>query len=169
MNDTICNAFDPELDLSFERIVDVPPERVWEAWTKADLVKQWLCPRPWQTVVCEIDLRPGGKFNTVMRSPEGKEFPGRGCYLEILPNNRLVWTNALLPGFRPAPTTETEDICCSFAFTGIVSLSPHVDGTRYSAVILHADKAARERHASMGFEEGWGKALDQMIAMIKAG
>jgi uncharacterized protein YndB with AHSA1/START domain len=51
---------------------------------------------------CEIDLRPGGIFRTTMRSPEGEEFPNFGCYLEVIPNEQLIWTNALQPGYRPA-------------------------------------------------------------------
>ena len=94
---------DPKLDLVLERVVPVPRERVWSAWTTPEHVKQWFTPAPWTTVDCEIDLRPGGIFRTVMRSPEGEEFPNLGCYLEIIPNEKLVWTNALAPGFRPIP------------------------------------------------------------------
>jgi uncharacterized protein YndB with AHSA1/START domain len=162
------DVFNPELDLSFDRIVDVLPDKIWAAWTTPDLIKQWFCPLPWRTVSCEIDLKPGGQFNTVMRSPEGQDFPNSGCFLEIAPNQRLVWTNAFLPGFRPAKLLEGEDTCGSFAFTGIISLNPHPQGTLYQAVVLHADKVGRDQHAALGFEEGWGKALDQMIAMIKA-
>src|SRR4029077_16465362 len=83
------------LDLLLERVVDVPPELVWAAWTVPEHVKQWFTPAPWTTVDCEIDLRPGGIFRTVMRSPEGQEFPNVGCYLEIIKSRKLVWTVAL--------------------------------------------------------------------------
>jgi uncharacterized protein YndB with AHSA1/START domain len=168
MTDLSKYEFNPELDLSLERIVDVSPAQIWAAWTTPELLKQWFCPLPWKTIDCEIDLRPGCKFNTVMQSPEGQEFPNSGCYLEEVNNERLVWTNAFLPGFRPAKLPEGGDTCSSFAFTGIISLTPHVQGTLYQAMVLHADKAGRDQHAAMGFEEGWGKALDQMVAMIKA-
>ena len=95
---------DPRLDLQFERIVEVPRELIWRAWTTPELLKQWFTPAPWKTVDCEIDLRLGGIFRTVMRSPEGQEIPGEGCYLEIVENEKLVWTNALAPGFRPRNT-----------------------------------------------------------------
>jgi activator of Hsp90 ATPase-like protein len=82
---------DPRLDLLLERVVDVPPELVWAAWTTPEHVKKWFTPAPWTTVDCEIDLRPGGIFRFVMRSPEGQEFPNVGCYLEIVkkPEARL--------------------------------------------------------------------------------
>ncbi len=170
MTNLLKYGFNPELDLSFERIVDVSPAQIWAAWTMPELLKQWFCPLPWQTVDCEIDLRPGGLFRSVMRSPEGQEFPNIGCYLEVIPNERLVWTNALEPGFRPAkpPVESPGHECAEFLMTAVIALQPHAQGTRYSAMVLHADKASRDKHAAMGFEEGWGIALDQMIAMIKA-
>jgi len=101
---------DSKLDLSFERFVDEPKELIWRAWTHPQHLKPWFCPLPWTTIDCEIDLRPGGLFRTVMQSPEGQEFPNIGCYLEVVENERLVWTNALLPNFRPALPNKTGEI-----------------------------------------------------------
>ena len=92
---------DPKLDLVLERVVDVPLDLVWAAWTKPEHIVNWFAPLPWTTTHCEIDLRPGGKFHFVMRSPEGKDFPNTGCILEVAPNERLVWTDALLPRLPP--------------------------------------------------------------------
>src|SRR5262249_31712101 len=92
---TAAADFDPDRDLVLERVVDVPPQLVWKAWTQPEHLVKWFAPKPWTTVDCEIDLRPGGIFRTVMRSPEGVDHPGTGCYLEVTPNERLVWTDAL--------------------------------------------------------------------------
>lgn len=159
---------DSKLDLSFERIVNVPTESVWRAWTEPELLKQWFCPLPWQTTDCEIDLRPGGIFRTVLQSPEGQQFPNVGCYLEVLPHEKLVWSNALLPGFRPAlvsATCGTDD--AAFMFTATIALAPHKGGTKYTATVIHADEAGCQKHAAMGFREGWGMALDQLVTMVK--
>lgn len=109
----------PELDLVLERVVDVPRELVWAAWTTPELLKPWFCPLPWKTVGCEIDLRAGGVFRTVMQSPEGQQFPNIGCYLEIIKNEKLVWTNALEPDFRPAnqPEASLGHECAEFLCT----------------------------------------------------
>jgi uncharacterized protein YndB with AHSA1/START domain len=96
---------DPRLDLLLERVVDVPPDLVWAAWTVPAHVKKWFTPAPWKTVECEIDLRPGGIFRTVMRSPEGQDITNLGCFLEIVANRKLVWTVALGPGYRPSNPT----------------------------------------------------------------
>lgn len=98
---------DPNLDLVLEREIDVPPEQVWAAWTQPEHLIHWFTPKPWGTADCEIDLRPGGTFRVVMRSPEGEEIDqGAGCYLEVVPNERLVWTAALGPRTKSA-------VCCS--------------------------------------------------------
>ena len=161
---------DARFDLSFTRVVDVPRPLVWRAWTEPELLKPWFCPLPWKTIDCEIDLRPGGIFRTTMQSPEGREFPGTGCYLEVSPNEKLVWTNALLPGYRPSFIPEkcgTDDT--GFVFTAMIELADHAQGTHYTATVIHADEVGCKRHAAMGFESGWGVALDQLVAMIKHG
>ena len=96
---------DPELDLVLQRDVAIAPDAVWRAWTEPDLLVQWFTPRPWRTTEAEIELHPGGMFRTVMQGPAGEAGGGTGCILEVVPGRRLVWTGALLPGFRPAVVT----------------------------------------------------------------
>jgi len=157
---------DPRLDLSFERIVGVPPALVWKAWTTPEHLKHWFTPAPWKTIDCEIDLRPGGRFYTLMQSPEGQQFPGTGCYLEIIENEKLTWTNVLLPEFRPAPLPKAEE-SVSFFFTATIQLAAHGNGTRYIATVRHGDVSGCEKHRAMGFEQGWGTALKQLVAYSK--
>jgi uncharacterized protein YndB with AHSA1/START domain len=157
---------DANLDLVLERIIDVPRELVWVAWTTPEHVKKWFTPAPWTTIACEIDLRQGGIFRTVMRSPEGQESPNVGCYLEIIENERLVWTNALGPGYRPSNGTSKMP-CDAIAFTAVISLEPRGNGTKYTALVKHGDEEARNKHGEMGFHEGWGKALDQLVALVR--
>lgn len=150
---------DPKLDLVLERTLDVPRELVWTAWTTPKHIREWFVPRPWSITDCEIDLRPGGIFRTIMRSPEGQEFPNIGCYLEIVPNERLVWTDALLPGYRPSENP---------FFTAILTLEPQGSGTRYTATAIHRDEEGRKKHEEMGFHDGWGTVVNQMVEYIKA-
>jgi uncharacterized protein YndB with AHSA1/START domain len=154
---------DPKRDLVLERTVDVSPELVWMAWTQPEHLKKWFTPAPWTTVDCEIDLRPGGVFRTVMRSPEGQDFPNLGCYLEIVPQRKLVWTDALDAGFRPS----RQEPHLPFRFTASVLLEPHGNGTKYTAIVMHQDEASRETHDAMGFQAGWGQALEQLVEHVK--
>ena len=153
---------DPRLDLVLERVVDVPKQLVWAAWTQPEHIKRWFTPAPWRTVDCEIDLRPGGIFRTVMRGPEGQEMDNSGCWLEIVENERLAWTGALGPGFRPRHTPPG-----GFLMTAVISLETQGAGTKYTAHVLHADEAGRAMHEQMGFHLGWGKALDQLVALAR--
>jgi uncharacterized protein YndB with AHSA1/START domain len=161
MTGTITHTPDPKFDLVLERIVDVPPHLVWAAWTTPEYVKKWFTPAPWQTIDCEIDLRPSGIFRTVMRSPEGQEFPNVGCYLEVIENEKLVWTAALKPGYRP------QNVPDATLFTAVILLELHGAGTKYTAIVIHGDEEAAKKHADMGFHDGWGKALDQLVALAK--
>ena len=160
---------DPKLDLVLERVVPVSREKVWAAWTQPKHVVKWFTPKPWSTTQCEIDLRPGGIFRTVMRSPEGKEFPNVGCWLEVVPHERISWTDALQPGFRPSPAPSEDAGCHLGAFmTAAILLAPEGKGTRYTAIAIHPDPDARRRHEEMGFHDGWGKALDQLVEHAKS-
>lgn len=154
----------PKLDLVLERVVDVPRELVWKAWTTPEYLKKWFTPAPWKTVDCEIDLRPGGIFRTVMRSPEGTDHPNVGCYLEVVENEKLVWTDALEKGYRPSTTPND---CIDSFFTAIIMLEPHGRGTKYTVIALHPDEEGRKRHEERGFQDGWGTALDQLVAFVK--
>lgn len=159
---------DDRLDLVLERVIDVPPALVWTAWTDPEHLMPWFTPLPWKTVECEIDLRPGGLFRTVMQSPEGENFPNVGCYLDIEKGRRLAWTSALGPGFRPLPEfTENGKPCAEIIFTAVISIEPHGDGTKYTALVMHRDEKGRKQHEEMGFHEGWGTALDQLVAFVK--
>lgn len=160
---TTCKH-DPQLDLVLERTIDVPRELVWKAWTTPEQLKKWFTPEPWQTVDCEIDLRPGGIFRTVMRSPEGEEHANEGCYLEVIENEKLVWTDALEEGYRPASQPNE---CFNSYFTAIIMLESQGQGTHYTVVAKHADPESRKKHEEQGFYEGWGKALDQLVALVK--
>lgn len=152
-------VFDPSLDLELRREVDVPPHLVWRAWTEPALLMKWFTPAPWRTTACELDLRPGGRFRTVMEGPNGEKNDSTGCVLYVIPNRLLVFTDALGPGFRPTG---------SAFMAASVEITPTTTGTLYVARALHKDPEAKEQHEAMGFQTGWGTALDQLVALVKA-
>lgn len=151
---------DPRFDLVLEREIEVPVELVWRAWTTPEHLRHWFAPKPWMITACDLDLRPGGAINFTMRSPEGQEYPNTHCYLEVSPFERLVVTDTLLGGYRPSPNP---------FFTAIVDLARKGNGTHYRAIAIHGDEAGRKKHEEMGFHQGWGTVLTQMVDYIKAG
>lgn len=154
----------PDLDLVLERTIAVAPEKVWAAWTEPALIVQWFTPAPFKTVSADIDLRPGGRSVITMESPEGQQYPNAGCFLAVEPNRLLVFTSVMTDGFRPVtPTNGAEDL----PFTGRIEIAPAPGGgTHYRAIAIHADADGARRHAEMGFHEGWGAALDQLVALM---
>lgn len=151
-------VFDPRLDLELKREVAVPPRLVWRAWTEPELLMKWFTPAPWRTTACEIDLKPGGRFRTVMEGPNGERNDSTGCLLAVEHERLLVFTDALGPGYRPAG---------SGFMTASVTLEATETGTLYTAVACHKDEAAKTQHEEMGFHLGWGTALDQLVAVAK--
>ena len=151
-------------DLVLERLVDVPPELLFKAWTTPKHLLPWFCPKPYRTVECEIDLKPGGAFFTQMVDPEGNKLPTEpGCFLEIVPNRRIVWTSALGPGYRPLDAS-----AAPWFFTAVLSFEPHgKGGCKYTATAIHAKRSDAEDHENMGFSEGWGIVLDQLVEYVK--
>ena len=159
---------DPKLDLTFTREVDLPPEVIWRAWTVPEDLMPWFCPKPWYTTDVKIDLRPGGNFASVMHGPNGEVHNNRGTYLEVIPNERLVWTSTMREGFRPQPRGKSSDPASEFPFTAVLDLAPSGKGTKYTATVIHGDEEARRTHENMGFEQGWGIALDQLVEYMKS-
>ncbi len=152
-------------DLVLERLLDAPRDLVWRAWTDPEQLKRWWAPKPYETPEVDMDLRPGGKFYTRMTGPDGFDFRGTGCFLEVVEGEKIVWTSALGPGYRPVDVVED---CGGFPFTAIVTLEDNGDGrTRYKAVALHRNEKDRETHAAMGFQEGWGTCADQLGEVAK--
>ena len=144
-------------DLVLTRLIDAPPEAVFKAWTTPELMKQWFTPAPYTTVHVETDLRPGGSSLIVMRSPEGVEMPNRGIYLEVVPNQKLVFTDAYTSAWELSEKP----------FMTVILTFENVDGkTQYTAIARHWTVADREAHEKMGFHVGWGIATDQLAALV---
>jgi uncharacterized protein YndB with AHSA1/START domain len=146
-----------EHELTLTRMIDAPRELVFRAWTDPELLKRWFAPLPWTTSHAELDVRPGGANLVVMRSPDGTEFPNRGVYLEIVPNERIVFTDAYTEAWKPSEKP---------FFTAILTFEDVGGKTRYTARARHWNAADREAHEKMGFHEGWGQCADQLADTV---
>ena len=144
-----------ETELTIARRLATPRSAVWRAWENPRLLEEWFCPRPWRAEVTGFELRPGGPFDTVMSGPAGEIHAGKGCFLEVVPEERIVFTSLMEQGFRPAAA-------CDLPMTAIITLAEAGDATRYTARVLHATAEDTRRHAEMGFEPGWGAAIAQL-------
>ena len=145
-----------ERELVLTRLIDVPREKLFRCWTEPELLKQWFAPLPYTTPHAELDARTGGSNYIIMRSPEGEDMPLRGVYLEVVKNERIVFTDAFTAAWQPSEKP---------FFTGIVTFEDEGGKTRYSARARHWTREDCEAHEKMGFHEGWGQCADQLAAL----
>jgi len=154
-------------ELRLERTLDAPCELVWKAWSRPEHIKRWWAPRPYETPECEIELRPGGKFHTRMTGPDGFDFSGTACVLEVEPGERIVWSTTMKGGYWP--NEFPADGCNGFPFTAIHTFEDAGAGkTRYTATVLHANAKDRDAHAAMGFDDGWATCAEQMAEVAQS-
>jgi uncharacterized protein YndB with AHSA1/START domain len=144
-------------DLVLTRIIDAPREKVFKAWTDPELLKQWFAPLPYTVAFAETDVRPGGSSRIDMRGPDGQEIPGKGVYLEIVKNERLVFTDAYTKAWEPSEKP---------FMTVILTFENEGGKTKYTARVCHWTVADREAHEKMGFHQGWGQCTDQLAALV---
>jgi uncharacterized protein YndB with AHSA1/START domain len=144
-------------ELVLTRLINAPRANVYRAWTDPELLKQWFAPKPYTTPIVEIDVRPGGSAYFVMRGPDGKDLPNRGVYLEVVPNEKLVSTDAYVKAWEPSEKP---------FMTLILTFEDEGGKTRYTARVRHWSLADREAHEKMGFHEGWGLCTDQLEALV---
>ncbi len=151
---------DPKRDFVIERYIDAPPRLVWEALSKPEHLKEWYMPKAWGRVAhAEMDLRPGGIFRIDIAVGDGDPFPNLGCFLDVVPQQRLVWTSMLFPGYRPA-------VFDDIPITAIVTMRSEGSGTRYVFTALHRDEADCAKNKESGWAEGTTIAIDQFVERV---
>ena len=136
---------------------DAPPEKVYRAWTEPQLLKRWFAPRPYETPVAELDVRPGGASRIVMRGPDGQEIPCPGVFLEVVENRRLVMTDAFTAAWQPSAKP---------FMTTILTFEDDGGRTRYTARVLHWSAEDCDAHENMGFHEGWSQVAGQLAEVV---
>ena len=150
---------DPERDLEISRIINAPRQRVWDAWSKPDQFAQWWIPEPALCRVVAMELRPGGALVTEMSENGGPFGPHlSACYLEIIEGRRIVVSNALVGGWRPAEQP---------FMTADITLDDHDLGTAYRAVVMHKSPEDRNLHQELGFYDGWGTVAAQLAKLVE--
>ncbi len=144
---------DPETDLVLTRDLKAPRHLIWKCWTTPEHLMPWFVPKPHKVTACELDLRPGGACNTTF-DIDGTIMENKGVYLEVIPEEKLVFTDTYTAGWKPAAEP---------FMTAILTFEDLGNGvTRYTAVVRHRSKEAAQQHEAMGFQGGWGTCADQL-------
>ena len=145
-------------DLVLTRLIEAPPSALYRCWTEPELLKRWFAPKPYETPSAEMDVRVGGSSLIVMRGPDGQDMPNRGVYLEIVPNRRLVVTDAFTSAWVPSAKP---------FITIILTFEDEAGKTRYTARVRHWNAEDKAAHEQMGFHQGWGICTDQLEVLAK--
>ena len=148
-------------ELTISRLIKAPPSAVWNAWSVPENLEKWWIPAPIECRVDTLELRPGGGFVTRMREQDATDFQPHvdGCFLEAVPEQRLVFTTVLTAGWQPVEPW--------LAITAILTFEPKDGGTLYAARVLHKSPEDSAKHDEMGFYEGWGTAISQLARLIE--
>ena len=143
-------------ELMLTRLIGVQRDKLFRCWTEPALITQWFTPPPWKTVAAEVDVRPGGASLITMQGPDGTQMPNRGVYLEVVRNERLVFTDAYSSAWVPSGKP---------FFTCILTFEDEGGQTRYTARARHWSAEDCAAHEKMGFHVGWGIATEQLAAL----
>jgi uncharacterized protein YndB with AHSA1/START domain len=146
---------DPDLDLVLTRDINAPREVLYACWTQPEHLVHFFVPKPHRVTACTLDVRAGGACNTTF-DVDGTEMQNNGVYLEVIPNEKLVFTDTYTEGWKPAPEP---------FMTAIITFEDIGQGrTRYTAIARHRNAETAKTHKDMGFYSGWGTVVDQLEA-----
>jgi uncharacterized protein YndB with AHSA1/START domain len=143
-------------EIVITRSFDAPRQLVFEAWTRPELLRRWWGCEGSTLTTCEVDLRPGGRWRFVMRMPDGSEHPLKGIYRDILPPDKLVYTECYdLPSIgRPQWLTT-------------IVFEVEGDKTKLTHALLHGSKEARNGHLQAGMEGGMIQSFKRLENLMR--
>lgn len=145
-----------DLGFTITREFDAPARLVFRACSEPEFLMRWFGPAGWPLTLCEVDFRVGGRWRFAMTGPSGvQNTPFGGTYLEIVPNERIVFDNTFeMPG--------AETMVMTFTFA-------EKDGrTRLTHHTLFASAQMKAGHLGMGFEIGTNSAFDQLGDLVRS-
>jgi uncharacterized protein YndB with AHSA1/START domain len=159
MSDTATGALTlrlpSDLEIEVSRLLDAPRERVWEAWTRPEHVREWWGQKDSTMPICEIDLRPGGAWRYVEHAADGNEYPFRGEYQEVAPPERLVHTFIFdVEPFNARPALVT------------VTFEDAGGGTRVTELMRFETAEDRDGMLQSGMETGAAESYARLDALL---
>lgn len=151
-------------DIVITRVFDAPLALVWRAWTESEQLMKWWGPEHFTAPVCTIDFRVGGKYHYCMRSPEGQDYWNTGVFLEIVPHQRIVYTDSFADEAGNVVSAASIGMGDDFPpeLTVIVTFA-EVDGKTHFSLTqrgMPAGEMAEMTHA------GWSQSLDKLEATL---
>jgi uncharacterized protein YndB with AHSA1/START domain len=142
-------------EIVITRQIDAPRTLVYRAFTDPAHLVRWFGPEGFTSRGAEVDLTIGGVWRIVMVGPDGAEYPVKGTYMDIVPNERLVYLDEWVADFQP-----TKSMVVHLDFT------EQDGGTRLTLRTVLASEEDRKTVVEMGVVEGWAGSFDKLQAMV---
>ena len=161
MSKAIVTKKRAEKQMITEREFPAPREKVWQAWTESDLRDQWWAPKPWKAATESFDFSEGGHWHYSMNGPAGEKIFAWVGYFTIDPKNRITAEDA----FCDATGKKTPDMP---VMLWEIEFSDAGVGTKVIVTTTFASEADMDTILSMGVEEGFTMALDNLEAILTA-
>jgi uncharacterized protein YndB with AHSA1/START domain len=152
-------------ELFITRIFDAPRESVWKAWTDADLMKRWWGPKGFTSPYYKIDFRVGGRFLFCMRSPEGKDYWGTGIYHEIVPQEKIVFSDSFADEKGNVVPATQYGMSTDFPLEMLVTVTFEEIEGKTKLTLRHVGiPAGADRD---GANVGWNQSLDKLDEALR--
>jgi uncharacterized protein YndB with AHSA1/START domain len=152
-------------DLLVTRVFNAPRELVWEAWTDPQHFKQWWGPRDYTCPYCEMDLRVGGKYLNCMRSPEGQDIWSTGEYREIIPMERLVFTDCFADEDGNVVPATYYGLGPDFPLVMLVTVTFEEQHGKTKVILEHIGLPTGPE--GDGAEQGWSETFDKLAESLR--
>ncbi len=152
-------------ELVIIRVFNAPRELVWKAWTDPEYFKQWWGPKDYTSPFCEIDLRVGGKYLNCMRSPEGQDYWSTGVYREIVPLERIVYTDSFADKDGNVVSATYYGMSPDFPLEMLVTVTFEEYEGKTKMTLKHTNLPAGEMSEQTG--AGWNESFDKLAKSLR--
>jgi len=158
-------------EIVLTRHFEASREKLFQAWTDETILANWWAPHIFTNPVCILDVRPGGTYRIVMRSPEGIDYPLKGVYQEVLKPEHLVmtmdcsehpadWHDVVKPDRNPDETNPAGEMLLTISFMEKDGQTTLIIRTRFQSTSI------RKAFTRMGMNDGWNESLDSLAALL---
>ena len=152
-------------ELMITRVFDAPRELVWKAWTAPEHFKRWWGPKDYTCPFCEMDFRVGGKYLNCMRSPDGQDVWSTGVYREIVPMERIVFTDCFADEKGNVVPATHYGLSPDFPLEMLISVTFEEEDGKTKMTLKHTGLPATPE--GEGAQQGWNESFDKLAEGLK--
>ena len=152
-------------EIVITRVFDAPRELVWKAWIDPEHFQRWWGPKDYSCPFCQMDLRVGGKYLNCMRSPEGQEYWSTGVYREIIPMERIVFTDCFADEQGNVVPAAQYGMSSDFPLEMLVEVTFEEQDGKTKMTLKHIGIPTGPEHK--GAQQGWNESFDKLAESLR--